>query len=65
MVAQKNHQLTKVQRKLNWQSDLFSNGENLHGKSPTGYFKIVTLENPLLSKQAITSKGTLVSYTNL
>ena len=28
-------------------------------------FKVTTLENPLLSKQAIISKGILVSYTNL
>ena len=27
--------------------------------------KVITLENPLLSKQAVTSKGILVPYTNL
>ena len=26
-------------------------------KTPPGDFKVITLENPLLSKQAITSKG--------
>ena len=28
-------------------------------------FKITTPENPLLSQQAVTSKGILVPYTNL
>ena len=28
-------------------------------------FKVTTLENPLLLKQVITSKGILVPYTNL
>ena len=41
------------------------NGENLHGKNPMGDFKVTTPENPLLSKQAVTSKGILVPYTNL
>ena len=45
--------------------DLFTNEENLHGKTLLGDFKITTLENPLLSKQAVTSKGILVPYTNL
>ena len=34
-------------------------------KSPPGDFKVTTLENPLLSQQAITSKGILIPYTNL
>ena len=34
-------------------------------KTPSGDFKITTFENPLLSKQAVTSKGILVPYTNL
>ena len=33
--------------------DLFTNGENHRGKTQSGEFKITTLENPLLSKQAI------------
>ena len=46
--------------------DLFSNRENLYGKNPPpGDFKVTTLENPLLSKQAVTSKGIQVPYTNL
>ena len=34
-------------------------------KTPPGDFKVTTLENPLLSKEAVTSKGILVPYTNL
>ena len=45
--------------------DLFTNAENHQGKTPPGEFKVITLKNPLLSKQAITSKGILVPYTNL
>ena len=36
--------------------DLFTNEENHRGKTPLGEFKVTTPENPLLSKQAITSK---------
>ena len=43
--------------------NLFTNGENHRGK--TCEFKVTTLEIPLLSKQAVTSKRTLVSNTNL
>ena len=34
-------------------------------KTPSSDFKVTTSENPLLSKQAVTSKGILVLYTNL
>ena len=34
-------------------------------KTSPGDFKVNTLENPILSKQAVTSKGILVPYTNL
>ena len=34
-------------------------------KIPLGDFKITTPENPLLSQQAVTSKGIPVPYTNL
>ena len=34
-------------------------------KTPPTDFKVTTLENPLLSKQAVTSKGIPVPYTNL
>ena len=36
--------------------DLFMNRENHRGKTPPGEFKVTTLKNPLLSKQAVTSK---------
>ena len=54
-----------MQRKLNWHGDLFTNGENVTTKTPLGDFQVTTLEIPLLSKQAITSKGIPVPYTNL
>ena len=34
-------------------------------KTPPGDFKVATLENPLLSKQEVTSKGIPVPCTNL
>ena len=34
-------------------------------KTPSGDFKVTTLENPLLSKPAVVSKGIRVPYTNL
>ena len=36
--------------------DLFMNGKNHRGKTAPGEFKVITPENPLLSKQAVTSK---------
>ena len=36
--------------------DLFMNGENHQGKTPPGEYKVITPDNALLSKQAITSK---------
>ena len=33
------------------------------GKTPLGHFQVITPEIPLLSQQAITSKGILVPYT--
>ena len=43
----------------------FLNEENLHDKNPTSDFKVITLDNSLLSQQAVTSKGISVPYTNL
>ena len=45
--------------------ELFTNKENHRGKTLLGEFKVTTPENPLLSQQAVTSKGILVPYTNL
>ena len=40
-------------------------GKTYMAKTLPGDFKLTTLENPLLLQQAVTSKGILVSYTNL
>ena len=40
-------------------------GKTYTTKTQPGDFKVTTPENPLLSKQAVTSKGIPVSYTNL
>ena len=39
-----------MQWKKSWHDDLFTNGENLQGKTPLGDFKVTILENPLLSQ---------------
>ena len=46
-------------------SDLFMNEKNHWSKTSSGEFKVTTPDNPLLLKQAITSKGIPVPYTNL
>ena len=40
-------------------------GKTYTVKTPPGDFKVTIPENPLLSKQAVTSKGIPVPYTNL
>ena len=40
-------------------------GKTYMAKTPLGDFKVTTFENSLLSKQAVTSKGISVPYTNL
>ena len=45
---------------------MFTNGENLTAKTPLGDFQVTTPETPLLSQQAVTSKGissTLPTYS--
>ena len=45
---------------------MFTNGENLTAKTPPGDFQVTTPEIPLLSQQAVTSKGissTLPTYS--
>ena len=44
--------------------DLFMNGENHRGKTPPSECKVITPENPLLLKQAVTRKRIPVPYTN-
>ena len=57
VVAQTNHQTTKIAVENKWHSDLFTNGENLTAKTPPGDFQVTTPETPLLSQQAVISKG--------
>ena len=45
--------------------DLFLNGKTNTAKTPPGDFKVTTPEIPLLSQQAVISKGIPVPYTNL
>ena len=40
-------------------------GKTNTAKTLSGDFKVTTPENPLLSQQAVTSKGIPVPYTNL
>ena len=40
-------------------------GKTYMAKTPPGDFKVIIFENPLLSKQAVISKGITVPYTNL
>ena len=44
---------------------MFTNRENLQGKTLLGDFKITTPKNPQLSQQPVTSKGITVPYINL
>ena len=40
-------------------------GKTFKAKTPSGDFKVTTLENPLLSQQEFTSEGISIPYTNL
>ena len=40
-------------------------GKTYTAKTPSDDFKVITLDNPLLSKQTTTNKGISVPYTNL
>ena len=62
VVAQTNHQKTKIAVENKWHGDLFTNGENLTAKTPSGDFQVTTPEPPLLSQQAVTSKESQVPY---
>ena len=52
-------------RKINDMVICLRMGKTNTAKTPPGDFKITTPKIPLLSQQAVTSKGILVSYTNL
>ena len=55
-----------MQRKLNLTRVIcLRMGKTTEAKIPPGEFKVTTPKNPLLSKQAVTSKGIPVPYTNL
>ena len=41
---------------------MFTNEENLTAETPPGDFQVTTPETPLLSQQAVTSKGIQVPY---
>ena len=51
-----------MQRKNKWHGDLFTNGENLTAKTPSGDFQVTTPETPLLSQQAVTVMESQVPY---
>ena len=51
-----------MQRKINNTVICLRMGKNLMAKTPPGDFQVTTPETPLLSQQAVTSKGIRVSY---
>ena len=56
--------LSTIEKKFNTMICL-QIGKTNAAKTPPSEFKVTTPENPLLSKQAVTSKRILVFYTNL
>ena len=54
-----------MQQKINETVICLQMGKTNMAKTPQGDFQVTTPEIPLLSQQAITSKGILVPYTNL
>ena len=46
-----------MQQEKKSHGDLFTNRENLTAKTPPGDFQVTNPETPLLSQQAVTSKG--------
>ena len=54
-----------MQRKINNTVICLRMGKTYTAKTPPSDFKVTTLEIPLLSQQAVTSKGIPVPYTNL
>ena len=66
MIVQTNHQLSKyaAENKVDLVIFLWM-GKTLKEKTPPSDFKVTTPKNPLLSKQAVTSKGISVPSTKL
>ena len=54
-----------MQRKINDTVICLRRGKTYTAKTSPGDFKVTTPENPLLSKQAVTSKRIPIPYTNL
>ena len=54
-----------MQREINDTVICLRMGKTYMAKTPPGDFQVTTPEIPLLSQQAVTSKGILVPYTNL
>ena len=66
MVTQTNHQITKYVAENKFDKVIcLQMGKTYMVKTPSSDFKVTTPKNPLLSKQAVTSKGIPVPYTNL
>ena len=65
MVAKTNHQITKCSENKIDMVICLQIGKTYTAKTPSGDFKVTTLENSLLSQQAVTSKEIPVPYTNL
>ena len=65
MVAKTNHQITKCSENKIDMVICLRMGKTYMAKIPPGDFKVTTLENSLLSQQAVISKRILVSYINL
>ena len=54
-----------MQRKINNTVICLRMGKTYTAKTPPGDFQVTTPEIPLLSQQAVTSKGIPIPYTNL
>ena len=54
-----------MQRKINDTVICLRMGKTYTAKTLSGDFQVITLEIPLFSQQAVTSKGISVPYTNL
>ena len=54
-----------MQRKINDTVICLRMGKTYSAKTPPGDFQVTTPKIPLLSQQAVTSKGISVPYTNL
>ena len=65
MAAKTNHQVSKYADENKFNTVIcLRMGKTSKAKTPSGKFKVTTLENPLLSQQVVASKGIPVPYTN-